>query len=198
MLFKKKNKPKDEEVCGGVNWKRVLHEIYEFAHGLKKTLAEKGNFRYWDKATHLKEEYRKNVWMGFSGKDKTLDIAELKKILELLLNRTNKALKKSLRGSRALPRTYFIHKAERYKFIRKHGRKKFNHNGLPVVQILEFKNRPISYFLEAPMHLMKVLKDIKERRTLYNAVKASQLYDKKLKMYKLNAPLKGMPSEIGR
>jgi len=173
-------------------------ELCEFTHHLKKALAETGHFKYWDNATHFKEEYRRKVWMGFSGENKALKITELKQILNLLLKKTNKALKKSLQGSRALPRTYFIHKAERYKFIRKHGKKKLNHNGLPVVSVLEFKNRAISYSLEAPVHLMKVLKDTKERRALYNAVKGSQLYDKKLKMYKVNAPLKGMPSEIGR
>lgn len=173
-------------------------ESYEFAHALKKTLAETNAFKYWDKAATLKEEYRKKVWLGFSGKNKDLNIVELKEILTLLLKRTNKALKKSLQGTSALPRTYFIHEAKRYRFIKQRGKNKLNRNGLPVVRVLEFKNRPISYFLEAPVHLMKVLKGLKERRSLYNAVKSSQLYDKKLKMYKINAPLKGMPFEIGR
>jgi hypothetical protein len=48
------------------------------------------------------------------------------------------------------------------------------------------------------MHALRLTKDIKEAASIYNATKASPLFDKKLRMYKVTASLKEMPEEIGR
>jgi len=45
---------------------------------------------------------------------------------------------------------------------------------------------------------LKVQPDVASARDLYARVKASDLYDRKLGMYKVNAPLEDQPHEIGR
>ncbi|MDP2940423.1 MAG: hypothetical protein Q8O13_10190, partial [Candidatus Omnitrophota bacterium] len=53
-------------------------------------------------------------------------------------------------------------------------------------------------FLEGQMHALRLTDNITKAKGLYNATKNSSLYDKKLKMYKVTAPLGKMPEEIGR
>lgn len=180
-------------------------EMSDFLKELKTAVSENLNsnskskdFTYWDRATSAKEIYRQRVWFGFSGKKKEVSVTVIYELLALLVKKIDAALKKSFCGRKTLPHTYFFHEVTRYKFIKAQGENKLNRKGLACVKALEFKSYPVSYFLEAPVHLMKVLKNIKQKKTLYDHVKKSQLYDKKLKMYKVNAPLKGMPADIGR
>ncbi len=56
----------------------------------------------------------------------------------------------------------------------------------------------LPFFLEGQMHALRLSQGQNESRALYKAAKTSQLYDNKLKMYKVTAALKSMPEEIGR
>jgi hypothetical protein len=53
-------------------------------------------------------------------------------------------------------------------------------------------------FLEGPVRAYKILKDVESAKELYRRIKDSTLYDKKLRMYKLNASLENQPHDIGR
>ncbi len=66
------------------------------------------------------------------------------------------------------------------------------------VRALRFKQIPFSAFLEGPVHALRVMHMPKQAKRLYQAVKGSELYDRKLKMYKLNVPLTKESYEIGR
>jgi hypothetical protein len=57
---------------------------------------------------------------------------------------------------------------------------------------------PLPAYLEGQARAMKTLSDPAERRALYAAVRASELYDQKLGMWRLNASLANEPSAIGR
>jgi len=169
-------------------------ELADFSRGLAFELkanstsrSKKRNFIFWDKTCSLKENYRRRIRMGFSGKEKALTLRQIEELLDLSLRKVTEALKKSLDKKTKIPYSYFMHKVRRYKFT-----------GRPAVKALSFGHQPIPYFLEAPMHMMKVLEGRSRKRRLYDAVRKSALFDRRLKMYKLNAPLKGMPLELGR
>ena len=53
-------------------------------------------------------------------------------------------------------------------------------------------------FLEGPVHALKVQPDVASARDLYAKIKTSDLYDRKLGMYKVNASLEDQSHEIGR
>ena len=57
---------------------------------------------------------------------------------------------------------------------------------------------PLPPFLEGPVHALKVQPDAASARSLHEQVKASDLFDQKLGMYKVNASLKDESHEIGR
>ncbi len=161
----------------------------EILHQLKIGLSSssrKKEFIYWDRATTIKEQYRAKVWPGFKGEERLLSLKKISKFLSLADKKLNQALNKSIDKRTGIPRTYFIHQVTRYKKLP--GRR---------IKVLGFKQRPIAYFLEAPVHMMKVLNP-SQCKKLYQSVKNSGLFDKKLKMYKINDSLKGMPAELGR
>jgi hypothetical protein len=63
-----------------------------------------------------------------------------------------------------------------------------------VIVAKKFTQKPLPLFLEGFVHALKVEKDKK----IPKLVKNSPLYDRELKMYKVNASLKDAPIEIGR
>ena len=54
------------------------------------------------------------------------------------------------------------------------------------------------HFLEGTVRYLKIDNPIEEKRELYQAVKSSDLYDRQLKMYKVNASLSSASYELGR
>ncbi|WP_448577609.1 hypothetical protein, partial [Thermosphaera sp.] len=53
-------------------------------------------------------------------------------------------------------------------------------------------------FLEGIVKQFRIIKDRRVLKELYLRVKESDLYDRKLGMYNVNAPLRDQPIEIGR
>jgi hypothetical protein len=71
--------------------------------------------------------------------------------------------------------------------------------GNPIIKVTSFKPNMLPLFLEGPMRSMKVLEGgVEAQRALYKKVRASELYDPELAMYKICAPLKDQPMSIGR
>ena len=66
------------------------------------------------------------------------------------------------------------------------------HYGLPAAKVLEFKAYALPHFLEAPSRGMK-LADEGRARTMYDRIKASDLYDSALGMYKTSVSLEEKP-----
>ena len=62
----------------------------------------------------------------------------------------------------------------------------------------EMKCHMLPYFLEGPVRHLKLEMETAEKRALCARVKDSALYDQKLKMYKVNAPLGDSSFELGR
>ena len=179
-------------------------EMTSFLTGVERLIrrwilskSDRRDFDYWEASSALKERYRKKVWPGFSGAERSVSVKELKRILSGFLIKTEEGLKKGFDRRQGAHISYYINEVKRFDFIYEGGKKRLNQEGLPLVRALSFGRRPMPLFLEAPVHAMRLM-DRKEAAFLYKAVRASGMFDKKLKMYKLNAPLKNEPLEIGR
>ncbi len=179
----------------------VAEEVAEFLIAVGETLAlAKPNdfYKTWDTLASLKERFREKTRLGISGEEKTLTRGEIKTFLE----RVKKVLEQGL--SRAFTAeglcvTYYINEVAEYEKLP--ARPKIEDaEGAPVhcVRVLKFKQIPLSPFLEGPVHAMRVAHGPEEAKTIYRAVKNSELYDRKLKMFKLNVPLVKESYEIGR
>ncbi|MDD5681373.1 MAG: hypothetical protein PHI59_09070, partial [Candidatus Omnitrophica bacterium] len=173
-------------------------DLHKLAGKNLSTGSRAADFDYWDSSSAKKEQYRHEVWYGFDGRERLLSIDQIDVILDTFLHKIESGLKKGFSKKDRLTYTYYINEVEKFVFIKENGKTRVNAAGLPNIKALSFSHKPISLFLEGPMHAMRVTDKTKEIKSLYQAVKKSELFDTKLKMYKINAPLKGMPNEIGR
>jgi len=71
-------------------------------------------------------------------------------------------------------------------------------HGHPYIRPRHFTPKILPLFLEGPTRAYKILPDVDSANALYLGIKESLLFDQKLKMYKLNAPLESQPQDIGR
>ncbi|MDD4202846.1 MAG: cellobiose phosphorylase [Candidatus Omnitrophica bacterium] len=164
-------------------------EVFRFFNLLKAQLDKnkkgydlKNNFVYWDRSNSIKEEYRQSITFGINGKTENISKKELCEFLYY----ARKKLEDSVRKCptyKNVPNMYFINTPVKWTKDKK---------------ILKFHRRALPVFLEAVVRTLKVLDKKKDKEKLYNAVKNSSLYDKKLGMYKINASLKKESLEIGR
>ncbi|MDI6731788.1 MAG: cellobiose phosphorylase [Candidatus Margulisbacteria bacterium] len=157
-------------------------EVKEFIDQLTGILKVKDNFEYWDKANRFKEEYREKTKFGVGGTEAVVNCKPVAVFLYAVAQKCSAGVKKCL-DTYGNYYTYFVNGVA-------------DHILSPEKQIIvkQFKQTPLPLFLEGFVHALKVEKD----KNIYERVKSSPLYDKQLKMYKVNASLKDVSLEIGR
>jgi hypothetical protein len=175
-------------------------EVFKFFNTLCTLLLDDmDEFEYWRKSNEAKEKYREETIFGLSGQEKEIQVGEFSEFLNGLIRKLNRGLEKALDKSSGIYYTYFINEVTDYEFIRdKNGAPKKDGKGYPYVRALSFTQRPIPYFLEGPVHMLRIENDIEKSRGLYKAIKKSGLYDEKLKMYKVNDNIMNETREVGR
>lgn len=165
-------------------------EIYDFLESLKDILSKPENknhkdyFEFWDKASSLKERYREKVFRGFRKSEKKISLKQVGVFLDKVIDKLDNSFR-NIKRTQNIP-TYFINKVTAFK-------KDSAGNIIP----LKFKQRTLPLFLEGFARGSKVLEKENVLK-LYQSLKKGPLYDKKLKMFKVNASLKDEPLEIGR
>ncbi|MBE6023152.1 MAG: hypothetical protein E7231_07950 [Cellulosilyticum sp.] len=140
----------------------------------------------WQKVNEAKEHYRELIQFGVKGTTQQVMYSDLIRILEALLEQVIQGIEKAKEYGDGICPTYFRYDVEEYENID------------DEIQIKKVKVHKMPDFLEGPVRYLKLDASKEDKKALYEHVKASDLYDKKLKMYKVNAPLKDEPYEIGR
>ena len=171
----------------------IFEELASFLTGLVHLLStEKDPHSFWQKANDLKEHYRHRTRFGIVGQEIPLSIFHIKEFLRLVIARTDTAiiLAKDKEGFLS---TYFYHEVTDYQLSEKHSKET-----KATVHPLKFRRHSLPPFLEGYVHAMRVAENPRQARELYKKVRQSDLYDKKLKMYKVNADLSSCTEEIGR
>lgn len=179
----------------------IPEEVYDFLKKIdalvKKHLRasnKKKDLSFWDNSNSIKEKYREKTRLGFSGNDKFLNVGELNVMLEAFLSKVEVAIKKAYIPSRKMYSTYFINEVTKFERIGKID----PITDRPLVRPTLFKSKRLPLFLEGNVRAMKSEENTKKIKALYKALKKTGIYDKKLKMYKLNEPLEGVSKEVGR
>ncbi|MBL7197568.1 MAG: hypothetical protein ISS47_05675 [Candidatus Omnitrophica bacterium] len=175
----------------------LAEEIFNFYNAIdnllltQKSDSQEDIFSFWDKSYTTKEEYRKQTIFGLSGKEKQINLSDFIEFLNRSLEKIETGILKSYNPKDKTYSTYFINEIEEYERINDDKEGVF-------IKPLKFKQKPLPLFLEGFVHALKVVKEIKEKKAIYETVKKSELYDRTLGMYKVNAPLNDQPEEIGR
>ena len=165
----------------------LIKELREAIRKNKDEIYEKDEMvNFWTDANYAREKYREAVYEGFDGAVEELDKAEIEAVMSefeaLISIRMPRALKKN--GNLVAP-MYFYYDVKRYRKA----------DGI-IPEEFELKRMPD--FLEGQVHLLKVLEEAGKKKELYQAVRNSDIYDKQLHMYKVNASLLDASKEIGR
>jgi len=139
---------------------------------------------FWQHSGVIKEAYRDKVFMGFDGAEQALSIAAVQNFLAAVSGHLDAAIARA-KGPQGIG-TYFAYEAEQYRELE---------NG--KAEVTRFKQKPLPLFLEGFVHALRIAEPDEARR-LYQAARESELFDKKLGMYRLNAPLGDNALELGR
>lgn len=156
------------------------------------------DFDYWDKASTLRENYREVLREGITG-NQEVNCKEVISYLEKMVNKLNSAIDKALLIGKGIIPTFITYEVDSYeKYYDENGNEKRGYNNYCLVKALSFKRREVPYFLEAPARSLKVLDNKEYLKKMYKKIKASDIYDKNLKMYKTSEPLDAQSHEFGR
>jgi hypothetical protein len=129
-------------------------------------------------------------------------VGELRSFLSLASRKVERGIGKAWDGKRGIIRTYFMTRVVRHEPVmeRRSGtaRPRTGVRGLPCFRPTQVALEALPLFLEGPVHVLRVEDDPLRARRLHAAVRRSRLYDRRLRMFKLNEDLTGQPLEIGR
>lgn len=172
----------------------VTEELADFMDELQLVVRlEKDNLigygemlSFWNRINDVKEVYRDKTYAGISGKKKCYRSEELAAMLREWAIVVQHGIEKACRLSGGICPTYFAYEVLEYE--------KKQDGIIP----LRFEVKSIPAFLEGPVRYLKLDLSKESKKTVYDHVKNSDLYDKKLSMYKVNASLESASYELGR
>ena len=140
----------------------------------------------WNQVNIAKEAYRETTVFGIDGATQSIDAKELADILEGFIAYINGGIKKACELNDGIAPAYMAYGMQDYT------------EADGVITPLDFEMIQIPLFLEGPVRYLKLPNVKQDKVALYDKVRASEMFDNKLQMYKVNAPLSKMSYEIGR
>ena len=174
----------------------MLDDTYQFIRELDK-INQDDAFHAWDQRMNALESYRKKR-LHLSGHLIKVKLEELYSLIQKMDDTLNQALHKAEKLADIIP-TYLTFEAIDYEKIKDtQGLDVIGEYGLPLVKVKKFTMRPLPPFLEGPARYLKITQSTKDAKTLYQAVKKSELYDRKHKFYQTSVSLESESFEIGR
>jgi hypothetical protein len=174
----------------------VLHLLFELEEITKRHAHEA--YVFWDLTHTAKEKYRKRIQYGISGKEAEIAVHRAHEMIRLFLEKVSAGIEKAWDSKTGVMQTYFEYVPQEYEIMRENGQEKKNRHGETHIHVKSFKRQPLPIFLEGPVHYLRVLQQRDKAKEIHGRVLASDLYDKKIKMLKLNASLKDADVNIGR
>lgn len=165
-------------------------EIYEFLTALR-SLLESGvcGFAYWEAANALKEDFRFKVRRGVCGGTERVSLSTLLAFFDLALQKLEQGIARGFDSTTGVVTTYFYYKVLRYETTQ-------NASGRAVLVPCAFEQVRLPLFLEGFVHALRTEQGY--AALIHRAVSTGPLFDRKLKMYKVNASLEKESFELGR
>lgn len=173
-------------------------ELVKFVEKLVNLLKQDtSDFVYWDKANDYKETYRKEIRFYTKG-NVEISMELVESALNLYAEKLDNAIAKAYEVGNGIYPTYIVYEVTKFEKIIEDGKNKIGNYGLPTVRAKEFSMRLLPFYLEGPARALKVMNNSIEKRKMFNKIKASDIYDYKLKFYKTSEFIDQESNEIGR
>lgn len=180
----------------------VCGELASFMDAIFAALGEGlSDFAYWDKVATLREAFREETKLYVSGKKTQVTFAHLEQVLSAFAAKLHTAVEKALELGGGIMPTYFTYEADDYEVVRNaDGTDRISPYGLPSVKVRSFKRNDLPYFLEGPARMLAAVteEDRAQAAEMCERIKTTDVYDKKLKMYKTSASIEPLSMENGR
>ncbi len=166
-------------------------EIYDLMKTLndliKNNLAGKiTNFDFWDLSSTEREMYREKTKYGIDGREIELKKEDILEFIENSIKKLEMAIERGFDYNTGVYTTYFYYELVKYRIE--------NEKIIPE----KFEMKRVVPFLEGEVHYLRTENNQEKLRQIVSKIKESDIFDKKLKMYKLSASTKDMPLELGR
>lgn len=176
-------------------------EIAAYIRDIYAVLQTEGlsDFAYWDKVCEIKEAYRASVKFHVSGEMTEVPTAELAVIFKAFYAKLEKGFEKAMEFGKGIMPTYITYEATKYEPITDaEGNAVISHTGYPTVKVSELQPVFVPYYLEGPARMLAASTDVEQAAAQAAAIKASDLYDEPLKMYKTSVSIEDVSFENGR
>lgn len=140
----------------------------------------------WNETNLAKEAYREKTAFGIDGAEVFVEVETLLAILDAMISYVEEGISLGCSQKDGIAPAYMAYSMSDYT----------EEAGRIVPMDLQIVDIPL--FLEGPVRYLKLPQTKATKEALYEKVKASAMYDRKLDMYKVNAPLEACSYEIGR
>ncbi len=157
------------------------------------------DFTYWDRVTTLREQFREQVRFAAEGSEKKVNTKDLLAMFSSFLAKLDYGIERACAYGEGIVPTYFTYRAVEFEpVLDENGHKMISGYGLPKAAVKAFEVQPLPAFLEGPAKMLPTMRSTWEARALYQKVRESELYDRKLGMYKTSVPIEHISMENGR
>lgn len=143
-------------------------------------------FKRWDKMNQTRENFRSQIVGGFDGRRLVLHRTQVAGMLREMERAVLDGIRRATELGGGICPTYFTFEAT--------GVEDTPDGPMPT----GLKPRALPLFLEGPVRWLKLNAPLEEKAALAEKVMASGLYDRELKMYKVNESLADVTFEAGR
>lgn len=194
----------DTEQTGGQPQILLPREFVQLLTSLQKLIglrqtAQLDDFAYWDACATAREQYREAVRFSVNGEQQSFAIASLTELCAQMQSVVEQGIERAIGFGEGLIPTFFTFTPVRFDaLVNADGQPALAPCGLPRMVVYEFSPRALPSFLEGPVKLLSVTQNQEQALALHHNVKGSELFDKKLQMYKTSVSLEDEPMSIGR
>lgn len=181
-----------------IHWNFLTFDEALFQHTMLFRKKEWDSYRYWDETASLREAWRRQTRNGFTAVRTEVSTEVLKERIAIYQRVMEESIKSQSKENQSMIPTYYLYHAKRFEEIVDHkGQQVMTPYGLPAARVSCFEAEALPVFLEAPAKLMGQLNKDDAKR-LYHAIKKSDLFDRRLNMYKTSGSIEKLSMEIGR
>lgn len=172
-----------------------MRDIYAF---LQENLSD---FAYWEKTADRRESFREEIKFEVSGNRTALSFGEINDILSAFSEKLDRAVSRAMEYGQGIMPTYFTFEASEFEEVKNEdGTPRISPYGLPSAHVKKFSLVQVPHFLEGPARMLSACgrEDQETAAAMCARIKETDIYDRKLKMYKTSGSIEGISMENGR
>lgn len=173
-----------DQRAGRIELKKEIADLLQCA--CENCISGDNEVEKWLERNRIRDHYRQAVYSGLCGRDIVLDDREVVSKLKKLRNALADALQTAVSVNNGICPTYYYYDVLEWK--------ETDTGFLPT----KLKRNTLPLFLEGPARWLKTKQPECDRSRQIRAVHNSDLYDRKLSMYKICQSLASTSYEIGR